>query len=1025
MLYFLLLVMIQSQQNKKKNTKFEIINSKCYKNLLTPAINELSIKIQHSNGQSAVNGNFIILNIENEALELIEQIILNLFNSILLVSCDDLNQSPESDAMRSLGKNSTNNKNENEIEVNSLLENKPIRTIAELEARIKQILPRSYSDDLCPKAQSVVDKCAPLLNLTKYEKILKTLQSSGSSNNELNQILAFPLERIHSILCKEIFMCKIDTNITIYLLSILELITKDILYLSSSYVRFLNKHTITKNDICLAINAYHLLAKLVNYSMTSGVPSVNSKEQNYEDDESESDLTSELDFFETKNKFNSSKSECSSLWGGDNASTASIASQNQRDNSKITDELKIKNNTILIRKSTSSSINSSSTSGLNSYLNDSDSRVFDNILLEKGGNINNNNSNEEFSDDASTICAESISNEQISIKYAQKVKELISEQNQHIYDLNILRRIFMYLLQKCCVEYNLASSLTFSKEEKPLSNMEIIESIFGNINDVYELALRLTDSLDDAFSSVNAGNLATIQTFAPVLVGEQFWDFAGGNEFDVYDKFASIVTKYSNTSFYLKAILNNPSSIKFLTKINPCIVDISKYLLPKLLLSPIYHFLYLYETVECLYHLSFEEEDKDLLKSTLDTLKSVKYDLNEKNFKHSLLRPVETSFRMFQSYQLNQTNSSTTYFNLLSANHNITTTLYNFISTTSKALASNTALLTEKKWKEIETDVEPFKLPQNINQPISYSSGIQLSDPNMNISEEGAFSSNSVGSLNLTINNAYLFEGNIMIYAAKQRIVNSLTNSSLKDYICSQPKLFKVSKRYAYLFDGLLILIKKPDNSKPKFKQAIPLDKCYLKDCQDEFCFEIQILNQHSSSSLQNQSAANISYSKVNHNNQEQEYLIFIARSPPEKINWMSMLCYAQYKFTIDRLLQTMTEEHNKNNPLPIPPKDYAFDEPDSPETILFEQVQIEPDNEEQNPYKSSSDGLSIKAATLIKLVERLTHHLYLYPKFCNAFLMCFREFCSTHELFKLLIQRFEVPDLNLNYLSTVYNFTR
>lgn len=135
--------------------------------------------------------------------------------------------------------------------------------------------------------------------------------------------------------------------------------------------------------------------------------------------------------------------------------------------------------------------------------------------------------------------------------------------------------------------------------------------------------------------------------------------------------------------------------------------------------------------------------------------------------------------------------------------------------------------------------------------------------------------------------------------------------------------------------------------------------------------------------------------------------------SSKDKWNWMSMLCYAQYKFTVDRLLQQMTEEQNREYTLPIPPDNYIFDWPDSPETIIFDQQS----NSGVNPYLSS-ENLLIRAATLIKLVERLTHHQYLYPKFSHTFLMCYREFCTSHELFNLLSQRYDVPDLSLKQVE-------
>ena len=213
---------------------------------------------------------------------------------------------------------------------------------------------------------------------------------------------------------------------------------------------------------------------------------------------------------------------------------------------------------------------------------------------------------------------------------------------------------------------------------------------------------------------------------------------------------------------------------------------------------------------------------------------------------------------------------------------------------------------------------------------------------------------------------------------------------------------------------------------KSKFKQRILLDKCQLVDREDECCFEIQICHTRSPASPSSEQSSQNSSSNSSSSHlrlvQEKEYILFVLDDKYEKAQWMSMLCYTQYKFTIDRLLQVMTEEHNKSNPLPIPPKDYIFDQPDSPETILFELPQQQQQQQQQqqltnlqsaNPYMSSSDGLLIKAASLVKLVERLTHHLYLHPKFSNTFLMFFREFTTTSEFLSLLWQRYHVPDFD------------
>ena len=56
---------------------------------------------------------------------------------------------------------------------------------------------------------------------------------------------------------------------------------------------------------------------------------------------------------------------------------------------------------------------------------------------------------------------------------------------------------------------------------------------------------------------------------------------------------------------------------------------------------------------------------------------------------------------------------------------------------------------------------------------------------------------------------------------------------------------------------------------------------------------------------------------------------------------------------------------------------------------------------------------------TLIKLIEYLTHPLYLHPKLSDTFLMVYREFTNSAELLALLIQRYDVPNMSVNDLDT------
>lgn len=310
------------------------------------------------------------------------------------------------------------------------------------------------------------------------------------------------------------------------------------------------------------------------------------------------------------------------------------------------------------------------------------------------------------SDSSSTICPDSSSvfsfqaQADNSLKYYNRVKDFLLEQSTHLSDLNILRRIFMYLFKKF---YTQSSS----------SNIDqLIEDIFGNINDVYEVALRLTDLIDDCVSSLDLDQTQSASQHSPlqgklVLVGQYFWELAEGDEFDVYLKYSTGVTNFNKVSSSLKTVLTDSNVRRQLAQASPGLVDISRYLLPRLLFGPVYHALYLYETVEYLSKLSTDEEDKQFLLNTLDTLKRVKLMLKELDFISSKQKPIEMSFRLFQPHQFHEKISS---FNSTDNQSNSTVVSASSYFTRIRTLVSNAASITDKKWKEIENNVEGFKL---------------------------------------------------------------------------------------------------------------------------------------------------------------------------------------------------------------------------------------------------------------------------------------------------------------------------
>lgn len=457
-----------------------------------------------------------------------------------------------------------------------------------------------------------------------------------------------------------------------------------------------------------------------------------------------------------------------------------------------------------------------------------------------------------------------------SMTYEEIVKDFIVEETQYLRDLNMIIKVF---------RAPFADLFPRSKD---------LDVIFSNILDIYEFTAKLLSSVEE--------QVEVCQDNEVPLVGTCFEDLAEGEEFNVYERYVDDMLSPRGKERLYTLLLREDVCDTLKRCGGHGFKDAMKYVLPKLLMGPVYHCLHYFEVIKALIDTSSNEEDQEVLKQVYGLLQSLKVPL-ERRFSGNIpkRKPWEISLRLHRR--------------------------------------SNRQAQVQKM-NELQRNIDGWE-GKDIWQSCS----------------------------------EFILEGVLAKQVGR-----------------------KWSERNVFLLDGLIILCKQNTTNSKRTSGTGPFQEYKLKE--KHLIRKVDIVDRDDTEDLKN------AFEILPRDHMGNSIGLSAKSSSEEKCNWMAALITLQTRSMLERILDGKLREEEKCHPLIMPPANrYRFAVQDSDLNIVFEDQQ------------ESVESPLIKGGTLIKLVERLTYHMYADPKFVRTFLLTYRSFCTSQDLLDLLVERFDIVE--------------